>query len=499
MDLQFAKSVCQCLRKAACQTVNQEQTQEIRLPDTMPDIGRVLGSWGQVVVRGKEWRGNGMSVNGGVMVWVLYAPEDGSNVQCVEGWIPLQLKWDFPQTQRDGAICVSPLLKAVDARSVSARKMMVRASVSVLGEALEPMEQDIYTPVDVPKDVQLLRRKYPMELPMEAGEMTFQMEEELSLPSAAPRLHKMVRCNLVPVVAEQKVLAGRLVFRGNAQLQAVYLDGDGNLCSNSWELPFSQFTELDRDYSVHATADIVPIVTGIEIETTEDGKHTCKLGMSMQYTVYDRQVMDIVCDGYSTQRQLMMEKEQLRLPVRLDRHTEPLHLRQSWDMQGQKIEDVVWYAEQPHGSQDDDQLQWQIPGQFQILYRDDLGQLQGAIVRGEMMAEMENDPSNRVETWTAYPTAAEGIFMADGGQLTASGTMTCDVFGEEGLTMVTALQLGEQVPADPNRPSLILRRCGEGELWDIAKACGSTVEAICKANAITAEPEADTMLLIPVL
>lgn len=498
MDLQFSKSVCQCLRKATCQAVNQEQTQEIRLPDTMPDIGRVLGSWGQVIVRGKEWRGNGMSVNGGVMVWVLYAPEDGSAFQCIEGWIPLQLKWDFPQTQRDGAICVSPLLKAVDARSVSARKIMVRASVSVMGEAQEPMEQDIYTPMEVPKDVQLLRRKYPVELPMEAGEMSFQMEEELTMPASAPRIQKLVRCNLVPAVAEQKVLAGRLVFRGNAQLQVVYLDPEGNLCTWSWELPFSQFTELDRDYSVNAASQIIPIVTGMEMEVTEDAKRSCKLGLSMQYTIFDRQILDLVCDGYSTQRQLQMEKEQLRLPVRLDRHIEDLQLRQNWDLQGQKIEDVVWYAEQPHGTQEDGKQLWQIPGQFQILYRDDLGQLQGATVRGEMNADMDNDPSNRVDVWPGF-TAAEGMFMADGGQLIANGNMACDVFGEEGLTMVTALQLGEQVPLDPQRPSLILRRSGDSDLWDIAKECGSTVEAICKANAITGQPEEDTMLLIPVI
>ena len=176
MDLQFSKSVCQCLRKVTCQAVNQEQTQEIRLPDTLPDIGRVLGSWGQVVVRGKEWRGNGMSVAGGVMVWVLYASEDAASTEVIEGWIPLQMKWDFPQTQRDGAICVLPLLKAVDARSVSARKIMIRVTVSAQGMAQEPMEQDIYSPVEVPRDVQLLRRKYPVELPMEAGEMSFQME-----------------------------------------------------------------------------------------------------------------------------------------------------------------------------------------------------------------------------------------------------------------------------------------------------------------------------------
>ncbi len=41
---------------------------------------------------------------------------------------------------------------------------------------------------------------------------------------------------------------------------------------------------------------------------------------------------------------------------------------------------------------------------------------------------------------------------------------------------------------DPARPSLILRRTGEGGLWELAKACGSTVEAIRSANGLEAEP-----------
>lgn len=499
MDLQFSKSVCQCLRKATCQTVNQEQTQEIRLPDTMPDIGRVLGSWGQVVIRGKEWRGNGMSVTGGVMIWVLYAPEDGSGVQSVEGWIPLQLKWDFPQTQRDGAICVMPLLKAVDARSVSARKIMVRVAVSALGEAQEPMEQEIYAAVDVPKDVQLQVKKYPVELPMEAGEMSFQMEEELTLPASASSIGKVVYCHFSPLVAEQKVLAGRLVFRGNGKLKMLYLDPDGNLNFWAWDLPFSQFTELDKDYGVHSTADIVPLVTGLEVDSGEDGKRICKLGLSMQYTVYDRQMLDLVCDVYSTQRQVQMEKQMLHLPVRLQRHTEEIHNHQNWDMPVQKVEDVIWYSEQPHKSQEGETLDWQIPGQYQILYRDELGQLQGATVRGEITCDMVNAPSNRVDGWLGFPMNAEGTALADGCLLTASGSLNCDIFGESGIEMVTALHLGDLTPADPHRPSLILRRTDSEELWDIAKACGSTVDAICKANGITDAPETGTMLLIPVL
>ena len=48
----------------------QEQTQEVRVSDGMPDIGSILCSWGQVILRSKEWDGDTITINGGTMVWV---------------------------------------------------------------------------------------------------------------------------------------------------------------------------------------------------------------------------------------------------------------------------------------------------------------------------------------------------------------------------------------------------------------------------------------------
>ena len=64
--------------------------------------------------------------------------------------------------------------------------------------------------------------------------------------------------------------------------------------------------------------------------------------------------------------------------------------------------------------------------------------------------------------------------------------------------MLTGLKLGEIREKDPDRPSLILRRVGTDSLWQIAKQCGSTMEAIRKANGGEQELLPDTVLLIPI-
>ena len=69
---------------------------------------------------------------------------------------------------------------------------------------------------------------------------------------------------------------------------------------------------------------------------------------------------------------------------------------------------------------------------------------------------------------------------------------------QQSIPMVTGVELGQAKQPDPNRPSLILRRAGDNCLWDIAKATGSTMEAICRVNGLAGEPAPEQMLLIPV-
>lgn len=69
---------------------------------------------------------------------------------------------------------------------------------------------------------------------------------------------------------------------------------------------------------------------------------------------------------------------------------------------------------------------------------------------------------------------------------------------EEQAACVTDVKPGTVESAGP-RPSVVIRRVERGEaLWDIAKACGSTVDDIRCANTLPGEEaEVGALLLIP--
>ena len=497
MELQFNKSVYPTLRRAVSQLQAQEQTQEVRLSDAMPDIGRVLGCWGQVLIRSKEWRSGGMSVSGGVMAWALYAPEDGSEPKSIDTWIPFQMKWDFPDTQRDGMIWVMPRIKSMDCRSVSARKLMIRAGISVMGQALEPIDVEVFSPDTIPEDIQLLRNTYPMELPQEAGEKHFQIEEEVNLLAGAAQPSKVIRYEIQPEVNEQKVMAGKLVFHGMCRMHLLYASEDGMLHTADVQIPFSQFADLDREYGPNAAGWIVVIPTGMELEKTEDGKLMLKCSLAAQYVIYDRMMIDVVEDAYSPRRNVNVKNSSLRLPVRLDSMSAEMEYRHNLRAEGQNAVDVSIYWDNPVVRQSGESAEAELSGQYQMLYLDDSGSLQGATGRGEEKWMLPSDRENtvRIAIMSDVPTA---VFHSDGADISGTINLDASVMTEQALPMVTALEFGEMEEPDPGRPSLILRKTGEGRLWDLAKECGSTVDAICKANDLQQEPENDRILLIPV-
>ena len=139
-----------------------------------------------------------------------------------------------------------------------------------------------------------------------------------------------------------------------------------------------------------------------------------------------------------------------------------------------------------------------VPGQMQVLYYDENGELQGAVCRGEGRLEFPSDPSNRVSAKLRTDGSVSAAVSAEGVDVSAEMMLETAVFTSRGLTMVTGLELGDATEPDPGRPSLVLRRTGEQGLWDLAKECGSTVDAIRRANQLSEEPEKGRLLLIPV-
>lgn len=493
MDMVFRKTEFPCRKSLAGAVQNAEQTQELRVPDGMPDIGRILGAWGQVVLRGKEWRGDCVMLTGGITAWVLYLGEDETEPQCLNTWIPYQLRWDLPDGAGEGKFRATPRLRFLDARSVSPRKIMLRSGVGACGEATA-QETVLVSSVENTGDLELLQSRYPVRLPREVGEKAFQWEEEIPLGTDEP-----VYYYVKPDITEQKVLTNKAAFRGNGNLHLLLKREDGSLRTQELTLPFSQFVDLEASYSQEAQADIQLAVTDLELEAGENGSRTVKCGLVAQYLVDDVTMIETAEDAYCPGRSLTMEQEQLELPSILEKKTEVLTGEQTLSGAGSQTVDVNFLPDFPRQYRENGSIALEESGTMQLLYYDPNGRLQAASARWEGKHSI---PADEGVTVTALPrpdAVPQVNYSADTIALRADQPIQLTTQGGQGIPMITDLQLGAPLQRDSQAPSLILRRAGADSLWAIAKSCGSTVAAIQKANGLQKEPAPSQMLLIPVV
>ncbi len=496
MEQEFKKRSLRCLSPVVREPEGQEQTLELRLPDGMPDIGQVLCAWGQPVLRGKEWESRSVSVAAGAMVWVLWAPEDGSQPRCLDGWIPFSLSWDLPENTPEGALEVDLKLRFVDARSVSPRKLMVRCGITAFPRALAEQEHILFEPGELPGPVCLKRETYPLRLLREAGERSFPLQETLTFPASAPQPEKLLCYTLSPEVTDARVLTSRVVFRGNGRLHVFYRGQEGELAAWEFPLPFSQYAQLEGVFPDGA-ARVLPVVTGLELTLDDEGALLLKAEITAQYAVEGLEAVTLVTDAYCPSRELTPQWGSLAIPALLETRRENLKGEEPLPRDAQLL-DCQMLPGVPRVQAGEGGVTLELPGHTQLLYRDAEGTLRGSSQRWTLKKELPADQGVSLEALPGFPSGPQTIPGREGERLSWELPLDITAAGAAPMEILTGLTLGAPQPGDPNRPSLILRRPGDQSLWDLAKAAGSTVEAIRSANGLTGEPEPGRLLIIPV-
>ena len=236
----------------------------------------------------------------------------------------------------------------------------------------------------------------------------------------------------------------------------------------------------------------------MEFEKVEDGLHL-KAGLVCQYRISQRSVLEVVTDAFSSCRPITPVFEELALPGILEQKHQILHVQKSSSVDGMRLTDTQFLPQPVRVSGSGEETSLEIPGTFLMQYYDMEGNLRTATQNWEQNLKLPAGENATVEA-TLWPVGKpQGNLISGSAALAADLKLTTETGYKGAIPMVTGLEMGELQQADPNRPSLILRRSGGQSLWELAKMHGSTVEAIRGANRLETEPDETQMLLIPVV
>lgn len=501
MELVFQEQKQEFLCRILCETVVQEQTADVVIPDSIPDADRVVDAYGTLLLRSEECGADSAQITGSVQVGAMVA-EEGGTPYCVQTEIPFSVRRDFPQQEQDCYLQCRCTLKAVDARLLNSRKVLIRAGISCTVWVYSPRIRTQYDISEPAQTLQLLRRKVPMKLPMGLAERSFAVNEELELPEGKNPIGRMFKCLYRPKITEQRMVGSKAVFKGELFVHALYEDSEQKLCTWQWTVPFSQYADMERELD---EGDLQTFLTLTSAQTEPDSQFESRrlllsAGLLAQCMTVGIQEVSLIEDAYCTDAELTPQWEETEMNGLLDRQT----FRETADIEAEteaeNIVDAWLYPDEPEKLRNGMQMELSVPMNCNLLYYDSKGELQGKTLRPT--AKLTTELAENAECEIAALTEGELYCSANRRQMTLRVPLdiTVDSIAQQKFKAVCGGQIEPYEKKTGRQPSVILRRTdGEDSVWEIAKQFHTPVDEILSANALAEQTvPGNTLLLIPV-
>ena len=298
-------------------TVEQAVERDFVLPDYCPDIFRILKCRVIPKITSHSINGEKVTFELSVLIRILYQSEGSSKVNCLEQKLNYSKSADMNGDCQNPMITVTPHVDYINCRVVNQRRLDVRGAVSarikIIGEKNQAVITDAFG-----ANIQLKKSliTYPAKRLTASKRVT--VIEELELGAAKPPVGSVIRsdCSIFP--QEQKMIAGKLITKGEAEISMLYTCTDSAgadaLETMKFTIPFSQIIDIDGiDESYDAYVDITP--AGCEIMTKGDNSSNleCELVMLVNCTAMKFETCEVVTDAYSTCYECELENSGCRI------------------------------------------------------------------------------------------------------------------------------------------------------------------------------------------
>lgn len=510
MELELQKEYFACYQALPQLCDTHEETMETIIPDYCPDIARIVDASGCLFLRSREITEEKVSVSGTIKMTLLYIAEDAQGIRSLDYSIPIDYAIDGHFGKNTGDVCMEGRISAPEVRMLNPRKIFTRVSVDLCLTPYEPTtltacggvaEKDTYK-------IETLCENHDISMIQGIREKDFVFSEEVVLSSVKEPVRELLRSRCRLRVTECKNIGNKLILKGIACLDVLYLTDSGMISQMSSELPFSQIIEGKEDTEAAIYCDASLRLTGCEVtigsENAPDDTHTISLKLFISAFIVLRQTKTICCiaDLYSTAYDLTEKTEQIFLSESPELFLREQLVRESIET-GVSVQTILC-TDVSFGSvsvsQSGDSCTLRSTSNIRVLYLDENGSPLLCERRTEVLIETDVPAAGRITVRNVCANDITASITAAGIEVRFPAEFTVAVAAMPCYPCLMSLSAEKHESAATDMPSLVLRAMSSGEtLWNLAKQYRTTVEDILAANEMAEEAAAKVgqLLLIP--
>ena len=501
MDATLEKSLINCWREAAKGVISREETAEMVVPDTLPDIAEIIDADGVILIRGKEAMKGAVSVTAEILATVLFLPEGGGGPCRLSLKMPWSCRLEVDEADEKCVPMAVLSLTSVDARALNPRKVLVRADLTAALSCYRQARLELPCTVQSEKRVETLMESCAISPVTAVREKTFAVVDEYAVPSSRPAIGSILKYRVDLQVEDIKPVGSKLVFKGVARTEILYADVEfGEPVSASFHTAFSQIIEMDTPCE-GANHEIMLLLTGAYIEQLSPTEQCrgikAELHLAAQAVLRQEMDAEYICDAYCNCAKANVETESLTVE-HLERYAELRETVRELMETPEPVREVISIcALASRASAQENAVGCTV--NLNAVYRSEGGTLSSVSRSYAVESALQLSPQLQARVLSVNCPESFATPAAGGIEVRVPVDLRVALTEMRELRPVSSVEFIEDNVCAQERPSLVIRRATETDsLWSLAKNGCSTMELIRQVNALESESvPAGRVLLIP--
>lgn len=300
---------------------------DIIVPDTKPDMDRLLKKSANAYIESREVSNGRVSFKGSLDIDALYiAKGEEKAIHSMSASVPIN---DFINMEgAEGNMFVSAVcsIANIDYSVINDRKVSFKAVLDVEAEVTGKEENEIAVNIEGISEGQMKKSKVNISSLALGKNDKFTIKEEITIPSGKPNIRELLESRFFVCQKEIKPSEGKVNISGNLKVLSLYKsdeeDGITEYLEN--EIPFSGSLEAEgctADMLAEVRTDIFKCsAKAAQDEDGEDRIIEIEAEIGSDIRVLREESLDILEDTYCINQNAELEREYIDYPVFLCRN-----------------------------------------------------------------------------------------------------------------------------------------------------------------------------------
>ena len=490
-------------RQKAKGTLQVTLEDDFNVPDTKPDIEKIITSEGYIEITENNLLNGKCMVKGVLSFGMIYISHESEQmVHNIQGRIDFDEMVNLEHLQMDDQVKISYRIEDLNISLINSRKISVKSLLYLECSVSELYDTEIATDMEDAEHIACRYGNMPVtELAIDKKDI-LRIKESFHLSTGKPNIFEVLYYNLRLQGLEMRLQEGQISIRGELILFLMYRSAEEReqLAYFEAEQPFH--TSIDCN---GCTEDMIlqvefgNISKELQIKPDEDGEERTmetELCCNLDMKVYRQEEVRYLEDAYSLGKDLQLENKLVKyrnlvsknaiqkrltqqIPIDVTKH----RILQNWHSWGQiQIEEQEWREEGIY-------IEGSVEASVLYIGEDDqvpMGELKASIPFSHTI-EITGKPGNM--EYVLLPQLEQMATMLlgrDSMEIKANIGIEVFVFENREYNMIQDAKLVDLPSGKLEEiPSLVGYQVQQGEsLWDIAKQFHTTIEEIENLNQV---------------